>query len=161
MATIIPFEKLEELSKQLHTTNKIVVLAGGCFDILHYGHITFLQKAKEQGDILVLLLESDQTIKETKGAERPIHSQEERAYMLSQLLPVDYVVLLPPNMKNEQYDQVVKWIQPAIIAATEGDTGISHKERQAGLVGAEVVNVTKNLSNMSTSRIVHILSEEQ
>lgn len=158
---IISLQQVEHVSQELHNQNKKIVLAGGCFDILHLGHLTFLEKAKGQGEILIVLLESDEAIKKTKGAERPIHSQEERAYMLTQLVPVDYVVLLHANMQNEEYDNIVKWIQPAIIAATEGDPGVSHKERQAGLVGADVVNVVKHLPNMSTSRIVHILSEEQ
>lgn len=160
VAKILSLNQLEEIKTNLDSSVKIV-LAGGCFDILHIGHLTFLEKAKEKGDILIILLESDQTIKRTKGANRPIHTQHERAYMLSQLTSVDYVILLPQDMENKDYDNIVKSIQPAIIATTEGDIYISHKERQAQLVGAKVLCVNKIIPKVSTSKIVEILSQEE
>jgi len=158
MSKVIPLAKLDKLKEKLHSLK--IVVAGGCFDILHIGHLDFLESAKKQGDILIVLLESDKTIKKTKGTNRPIHTQEERAYMLSQITSVDYVLMLTPDMENKDYDNVVKSIQPAIIATTEGDAYISHKERQAHLVGAQVVCVNKIIPKVSTSRIVEILSQE-
>lgn len=160
MAEIVSLSQLEEFKKKLNPLLK-VVLAGGCFDILHIGHVDFLEKAKKQGDILIILLESDEAIKKTKGTNRPIHTQQERAYMLSQIISVDYIVLLPSDMENKDYDNIVKSIQPAIIATTEGDTSISHKERTAQLVGAQVICVNKIIPKVSTSRIVQILSQEE
>ena len=79
---------------------KITVLAGGCFDVLHPGHIVFLEKAKKAGDYLVVLLESDKKIRKLKGKGRPVHSQKERAEILSALKSVDSVVCLP-YMEND------------------------------------------------------------
>jgi rfaE bifunctional protein nucleotidyltransferase chain/domain len=86
---------LHELRKSLPTESKRrIVLTGGCFDILHIGHVRFLSEAKRMGDYLVVLLESDKKVKDLKGKKRPVFIQEERAEMLSALGSVDLVVLL-------------------------------------------------------------------
>jgi len=96
-----------------------VVLVGGCFDILHYGHISFLEKAKSLGDCLIVALESDENVKKLKGPGRPIHTQKQRAGMLKELKCVDEVILLPPI---PDYERLVQKIEPDIIAITQGDT---------------------------------------
>src|SRR5262245_40855320 len=120
-------DKAIQISTKLNNQGKRIVLAGGCFDILHIGHIAFLQKAKEQGDVLFVLIEHDETIKKSKGENRPINSQEDRSKILSHIDIIDYVVLLP-NVKNDKtYDDLVINIKPAIIATTAGDININHK----------------------------------
>lgn len=131
-----------------------IVLVGGCFDVLHPGHIVFLQKAKEAGRYLVILLESDGKIKKLKGESRPVHNQEERALILSAISAVDFVVLLPDIESDTDYDVVVSLIKPDIIATTFGDKGIDHKNRAAGLIGAEVKYVTKMVGSYSTTKIL-------
>lgn len=133
---------------------KKVVLAGGCFDLLHQGHLSFLQKAKEQGDILIVLLESDQSIKQWKGDNRPIHSQTQRAEALAELPAVDLVVCLPHFTTDAEYDNLVLSIKPAIIATTAGDPYRTHKERQAKRSSAEVVDVIERLPEYSTTKLV-------
>ena len=59
------------------------VLVGGCFDLIHYGHIVFLKEARKQGDYLIVALESDDNVKKYKGENRPVHKQSERAEMSS------------------------------------------------------------------------------
>ena len=76
-----------------------VVLAGGCFDIIHLAHIKFLKLAKEKGQFLALLLESDENIKQMKGKDRPVNNQITRAENLSKLGFVDYIILLK-NQRN-------------------------------------------------------------
>lgn len=161
MKNILKINELEKEIRELHDQNKSIVLTGGCFDVLHIGHITLLEKAKEAGDVVVVLLESDQKIQQLKGEKRPLHTQEQRAHMLLSLKYVDYVVMLPSHMQNTDYDEVVKMVQPAIIAATEGDPGVEHKKRQASLVGAKLIFVTKVIPNISTSTIIHHLLQEQ
>ncbi|MBI2020497.1 adenylyltransferase/cytidyltransferase family protein [Candidatus Daviesbacteria bacterium] len=133
---------------------KKVVLVGGCFDILHPGHIIFLEKAKAAGDSLVVLLESDQKVKELKGQGRPIHTQKERAKLLQALRSVDQVVMLPYLDNEEDYDEIVAKIKPHIIAATYGDTNIHHYQRAAKLIDAKLRYVTKMVGNYSSSRIL-------
>ena len=70
-----------------------VVFTNGCFDILHAGHVTYLEAAKAQGDVLVLGLNTDESVRRLKGSERPINSELDRAKVVGALKAVDYVVL--------------------------------------------------------------------
>lgn len=156
---IFSVEQAKELSQKLHNENQKVVLAGGCFDILHIGHLVFLESAKRYGDVLVVMVESDETIKNTKGPKRPLNIQMDRARLLEAFRVVDYVILLKPEMSNKDYDDLVITLKPAIIATTQGDSNRHHKERQAKLVGADVIDVTEFVSDKSTSQVVKLLNE--
>ena len=137
-------------------SNQKIILAGGCFDILHIGHIRFLQKAKALGGVLIILLESDHKIKMMKGDNRPINSQKDRAEVLTALQDVDLVVLLPENMENQGYDLIVKQIKPNFIATTKEDLNIKFKERAAKLVKAKVKSVMSVINGYSTGQIIKI-----
>lgn len=85
---------LDLVCKQINKfKDKKIVLIGGCFDILHIGHLRILAKAKKLGDILVVGINDDQFIKKTKGDHRPIIHENQRAELLSGLKPVDYVFI--------------------------------------------------------------------
>lgn len=159
MNKILTTDVAVELGNALAHEKKRIVLAGGCFDILHIGHISFLEHAKAQGDVLCILLEADETITAAKGPKRPINCQEDRAKLLAALTVVDHVFLLPPGMTNDAYDTLVFAIKPAIIATTKGDSNRSHKERQANAIGAQVVDVVQLVDNQSTTKIIEILNE--
>lgn len=151
---IIEPTKLENLAQQLHSQKAHIVLAGGCFDVLHEGHLAFLQKSKEQGDILILLLEADARIKQLKGENRPVNTQLQRAKVLAKLPTVDYIFLLPGEMTNGKYDELILLLKPAIITATNGDPYRIHKDRQAKLVGAQVKTVIDRLPHVSTTKLL-------
>ncbi len=159
MNKIISIDDVATLGKKLQKQNKHLVLAGGCFDILHLGHVSFLNQAKSYGDILCVLLESDETIKKSKGPKRPINAQNDRALLLCALMMVDYVIKLPPNMTNTDYDALVFALKPAIIATTTGDSNRIHKERQATALQAEVIDVVEPVENQSTTRLIQVLNE--
>ena len=132
---------------------KKIVLAGGCFDILHYGHVTFLQKARSAGDMLVLLLESDEFITQVKK-KQPVHTQQQRAEILAALQYVDYVVLLPLlNNPDKDYENIVKEISPSIIAFTSSDSKESQKKKFAQEVRAETL-IIPYLSSFSSSSLI-------
>ena len=157
MAEIV---KLQELTKFLPRMSKgRVVLTGGCFDILHIGHVRFLSEAKGLGDYLVVLLESDKNVKKLKGKNRPVFIQEERAEMLSALRSVDLIVLLPMMEDDSDYLNLVAKIKPDMIAVTEEDPQIEKKRRQAKEVGGElkIISLTKSFS---TSKLAGILGLE-
>lgn len=148
---------LRELTKSLPRKSEgRIVLVGGCFDILHIGHVRFLSEAKGMGNYLVVLLENDQDVKRLKGENRPVFVQKERAEMLSSLRSVDLVVLLPTMQNDSDYLSLVKKIKPDIIAVTEGDRHIHKKNRQAKKVGATVrrVPVTKTFSTSTLAKIL-------
>jgi rfaE bifunctional protein nucleotidyltransferase chain/domain len=136
-----------------------IVLTGGCFDILHIGHVRFLSEAKGMGDYLVVLLESDRNVKKLKGKYRPVFIQKERAEMLSALRSVDLIVVLPIMKNDNDYLNLVTKIKPDIIAVTEDDPHIEKKRRQAKKVGAMLkqISLTKTFS---TSKLANILGME-
>lgn len=155
MKSILKIGNIDKWRHNLKKTGKSVVLVGGCFDILHPGHVIFLQKAQKAGDVLVVLLESDQRVKKLKGIKRPVHNQKERSKVLSALKSVDYVLSLPNIEGEEEYDEVIGKIKPDIIAATYGGPNIYYHQRSAKLVGAKIKYVTKVVGNHSTSRILN------
>jgi FAD synthetase len=161
MEKIIKLEQASKIALALRKKNKSIVLTGGCFDILHIGHITFLQKAKKQADLLFLLLEPDENITKSKGHERPINTQLDRAKILANLKLVDYVILLKPMMSNHEYDDLILGIKPTVIATTKGDKNRMHKERQAKMLYAKVIDVTPLIENQSTTKLVQILKNYQ
>lgn len=81
-----------ELVEKLKLSGYSIVFTNGCFDILHRGHVAYLQSAKSMGDILIVGMNTDSSVKRLKGEERPINTLEDRAYVLSALKSVDYVV---------------------------------------------------------------------
>lgn len=159
MDKILSPENAIQTADKLRDEGKSIVLAGGCFDILHIGHITYLEKAKEQADVLFVFLENDETIKKTKGPKRPINTQQDRSRILASLAIVDYVIMLPAFSTDEEYDKLVIQLKPAIIATTAGDQSRRHKERQANQIGATVVDVTPAVQDQSTTNIVTFLNE--
>lgn len=160
MNKILSIEKAIKISKKLQSENKTIVLAGGVFDILHIGHVKFLEKAKQRGDILFVLLESDDNVKRLKGKNRPINSQKNRAIILAALYAVDYVVLFPMLKTDAEYDKVISQIRPSIIATTAKDPNILHKRRQANQISGKVVNVLKRISDQSTTRLAKLINQD-
>lgn len=141
---------LPALSQQYK--NKIV-LVGGCFDLFHYGHLFFLQRAKEQGGHLMVLVETDSFI-ESKKKKRPVHTQRQRAELLASLLPVDSVIMLPVMQDADRdYSHIVHTIRPAVIAMTKGDRQQSRKELMAHEVGAKT-HIIEHLSSFSSSQLI-------
>lgn len=86
-------EEIEQIARQLRESGKIIVTTNGSFDILHYAHVNLIEKAKNEGDVLIVLLNSDSSIKRNKGESRPVIGERERAKMLAALEHVDYVVV--------------------------------------------------------------------
>ena len=157
MARIV---NLQELKKFLPRESKgRIVLTGGCFDILHIGHVRFLSEAKRMGDYLVVLLESDKKVKKLKGKNRPVLTQKERAEMLSALESVDLIVLLPMIENDSDYLNLVIKIKPDIIAVTENDPHIEKKKGQAKEVGGEL-KVISFIKTFSTSKLAKIQGVE-
>ncbi len=90
---VIDNDKVENIIKELKSKDKKIVFTNGCFDIIHKGHIKYLQEAKKHGDVLIIGLNSDQSVKRLKGPERPIKDQEERSLIMSALEMIDYVII--------------------------------------------------------------------
>lgn len=135
------------------------VLVGGCFDFIHFGHISFLKQAKALGDYLIVALESDENVRLAKGDNRPIHTQKQRKQMLEALSLVDEVMSLPPMKTDAEYFNLVYQIKPAVIAVTDGDPVFEKKEAQAKSVDATLMVIPK-IRTPSTSRLAKLLGLE-
>ena len=128
------YNRLKELLpkiKVLKKEEKRIVFTNGCFDIIHRGHITYLKKAKSLGDILIVGLNSDSSVRRIKGGDRPINNQEDRALLLSSLEFVDYVVIFEEDTPYK----LIKEIKPDILVKG-GDYKIED------VVGREFANET-------------------
>ncbi|MBI4078980.1 MAG: adenylyltransferase/cytidyltransferase family protein [Candidatus Levybacteria bacterium] len=159
MKKILTTEEAVKLAEKLRGQHKRIVLVGGCFDILHIGHIAFLENAKKQGDFLFVLLEHDESVRALKGSDRPINTQDNRAHVLSALRTVDTVIPLPKKLDDISYDRLTQQIKPAIIAITKHDPFKKQKQRQAEKTGAKVIEVIAPLADTSTSKLAQLLAE--
>ena len=115
--------EIVKLCEEFKLKGKKIVFTNGCFDILHAGHVSFLEKAKNFGDILILGLNSDRSVQALKGKGRPINNQNDRAYILAALEVVDYVVVFDDDTPYE----LIKLIRPNTLV------------KGADYVGKEVV----------------------
>ena len=93
MGSIVTIEGLQTIRRQLRLEKKSVVFTNGVFDIIHRGHVEYLIKAKSLGQILVVGLNADESVRRIKGPKRPVVGENDRAFILSHLDPVDYVCL--------------------------------------------------------------------
>ena len=90
---IYPSYQLAEILKDAKANDKTIVTTNGCFDVLHLGHLRYLQAAREVGDLLVVCVNSDSSVRALKGADRPLVPEDERAELLAGLECVDYVTV--------------------------------------------------------------------
>ena len=104
--------KISEIVTSLKAKGKKIVFTNGCFDILHVGHVRYLKEAKALGDILILGLNSDYSVKSLKGSNRPINNESDRAEVLSALKAIDYVVIFD----EKTAENIVGEVKPDIYA---------------------------------------------
>ena len=111
--------EITSLSKELKARDKKIVFTNGCFDLLHAGHVKYLEISKSFGDILILGLNSDRSVSSIKGSGRPINNEMDRAYILAALESVDYVVIFD---EDTPYN-LIQAIKPHILAKGEDYKG--------------------------------------
>jgi D-beta-D-heptose 7-phosphate kinase/D-beta-D-heptose 1-phosphate adenosyltransferase len=143
-------EEVRNIIKDLKTKGKRIVFTNGCFDLLHLGHIRYLEKAKTLGDILVVGVNSDHSVQNLKGPKRPILPEEERAEILSGLGCVDYIIIFDEKDPLE----LISILQPNILVkggdwTKETTVGREVVERSGG----EVV-ILPFVEGASTSNLV-------
>ncbi|MFA7083814.1 MAG: D-glycero-beta-D-manno-heptose-7-phosphate kinase [Arcobacteraceae bacterium] len=125
-------QEIEKIAARLTLQNKKIVFTNGCFDILHKGHVSYLNVAKSFGDVLILGLNSDASVKRLKGESRPITCEEDRAYILSALECVDYVVIFD---EDTPYELICK-IKPDVLVK-----GADYEGK--AVVGSDIAKETK------------------
>lgn len=150
MNTITPKNELKEIVTRLKQEGKKVVFTNGCFDIMHAGHIDYLNKSKASGDVLIVAINSDASVKRIKGSKRPIINETERAFVLSNLKAVDYVTTFDEDTPKE----IIDYLIPDILvkgADWDLDKIIGRDTVEAN--GGEVKRI-KFVSEQSTSKII-------
>lgn len=155
MGKVISKNILKSLLDKAKKNNKIVVFTNGCFDILHRGHIRYLKKAKKCGDILVIGLNTDSSVKTIKGPKRPIIPERDRAEILASLNMVDYVVLFSDSTPYN----LIKFLKPDILVK-----GADYQVSE--IAGSDVVKKSggkvKRITlekGLGTSEIIKIIME--
>lgn len=106
MSALIPFDSLPQWRKQFPSPPPKIVATNGCFDILHVGHLRYLQEAKSLGDFLIVGVNSDQAVRQLKGPSRPLNSEQERAELLAALKVVDAVSIFDSTTATAFLQQV-------------------------------------------------------
>ena len=140
--------ELAIIARKLEKNGKRIVLTNGCFDLLHVGHIKLLSASKQLGDVLIVALDDDQSVKQLKGSDRPIISENERLRIISALDSVDHVIIFSSHELND----VIEAVRPAVLTkgsnyGTEAVRGREIVERYGGRV--EIIPITENISSTS------------
>ena len=155
MSSIKSRAEIKRIREQLKLENKKVVFTNGCFDLIHSGHVNYLVKAREMGDVLFLALNTDESIKRIKGDKRPILKQDERAFIVSNLKPVDYVTFF----SEDTPEIIISELIPDVLVKG-ADWSIDK------IVGRDIVEANggevktiKFVSDQSTSNIIKIIKE--
>ena len=155
MSSSIALTELKTIRSKLKSSSKKVVFTNGVFDLLHAGHVDYLSKAKKLGDILIVGLNSDDSVKRIKGNKRPILKQQERAFIISNLKPVDYVIFFDEDTPEKLISELI----PDVLVkgadwSIDEIVGKDIVEKHGGEVKViEFVNV------QSTSKIIDLIIE--
>jgi rfaE bifunctional protein nucleotidyltransferase chain/domain len=151
---IINRQELKKLGQKLRREKKKIVFTAGCFDLIHVGHARYLAQAKSLGDILVVGLASNRSVRQMKGPSRPIIDERVRAEMLAFLEPVDYVHIHPEKTASAALGA----LRPDILLMVKGDWEEHFDENEdiktAKLNGTKIKVVPRQAPYLSTSVII-------
>lgn len=142
--------ELRSLISEAQAKGLRVIFANGCFDLLHVGHVRYLQDAKALGDLLVVALNSDKSVAALKGPGRPIQSQEERTEIMESLEPVDYVVIL----EAPSADELLRELKPDIHAKGTDYTVNTVPEKETVRSYGGRVAIVGDPKNHSTQNLI-------
>jgi D-beta-D-heptose 7-phosphate kinase / D-beta-D-heptose 1-phosphate adenosyltransferase len=146
------FKEISHIVSDLKIKNKKIIFTNGCFDILHLGHIKYLEEAKSFGDILIIGLNSDNSVKNLKGDDRPIISENDRAYILASIEVVDFVVIF-----NEDTPlNLIELIQPDVLVKG-GDYA---NKKVAGQEIVKELKIVKFIDGKSTTDTIKRISKK-
>ena len=150
MDKIYSRERLKKRIDELRNEGKTIVFTNGCFDILHVGHTRYLREARKQGDVLVLGLNSDKSVKSLKGEERPLIPEDERADVVASLESIDYVTIFDEPTPLE----LIEYLKPHVLVKggdweEEDVVGRESVERWGGRVA-----IIPEIKGSSTTNII-------
>ena len=153
---LIDTKDIEKFCEVLRKGGKKVVFTNGCFDILHAGHVTYLEKARSFGDCLVLGLNSDSSVKANKGPSRPINSENDRARVVGALKAVDYVVLFG----EQTAEALIAKVKPDVYVKGGDYTLDTLPEAKIVQSYGGCVEFVQMVAGRSTTRIIDKISQQ-
>jgi D-beta-D-heptose 7-phosphate kinase / D-beta-D-heptose 1-phosphate adenosyltransferase len=146
------WDEIDQIVREFKNKDKKIVFTNGCFDILHIGHVKYLEKSKSFGDILILGLNSDDSVRRIKGQNRPINTETDRAYILASLEVVDYLVIFDESTPIN----LIKLIEPDVLVK-----GGDYEGKK--IVGEEIakeLKLVKFIDNNSTTKIIERIQKK-
>lgn len=149
-------QEILQIVKELRDQGKKIVFTNGCFDILHVGHIKLLKEAKSFGDILILGVNTDSSVKKLKGPSRPINSQEDRIEVVASTEHIDYVVLFDEDTPIE----IIGEIKPHIHVKGGDYTPEIMPESKAVYENGGEIKIIKFVEGKSTTNIINKSKEK-
>lgn len=145
-----------EILEAAKKDGKKIVFTNGCFDILHRGHVTYLNEAKKQGDILVVGVNSDASVKRLKGETRPINSEYDRAFVLGGLKAVDYTVIF----EEDTPEDLIACLKPSVhVKGGDYKKEDLPETKIVESYGGEVV-ILNFVEGKSTTNIINKINEK-
>lgn len=156
---IVPFSEIEEIARPLKEGSKLIVTSNGCFDVLHWGHISYLQKAKALGHVLWVGINADSSVRKLKGPTRPIFSEAIRARQLAALECVDFVTIFEEDTPLVFLEKV----QPAIHVkgADYANKPLPEKEIVESFGGKiELIDFVEGLSTSNLIETLKLFTDE-
>lgn len=129
-------KEISNIVSELRSENKEIVFTNGVFDILHKGHVDYLKEAATFGNILIVGVNSDSSVKRLKGDDRPLNSELDRAFIISELRSVDYVIIFEDDTPIE----LIKLIKPdVLVKGGDYDPNITNHSDAKYIVGSDIV----------------------
>ena len=148
-------ENLKETISVIKKENKKIVFTNGCFDILHAGHVRYLKQSKACGDVLIVGLNSDSSVKQLKGDSRPVNKEQDRLEVLSGLEAVDYVVIF----EEKTPENIIKEIKPDIYTKGADYTLDTLPEAKTVIENGGRVEFINLVKGKSTTNIIKAIKE--
>lgn len=155
MGKIIKKEEAKKIIDKLKKQNKKTVFTNGCFDILHVGHVRYLRESSKYGDILIVGLNSDISVKKIKGDSRPINNENDRAEILAELECVDFVVIFDEESPSKLIDE----LKPDIYTKGADYSLETLPERDVVLKNNIEVKFIKFVEGKSTTNIIKTIQK--
>ncbi|MDR3625499.1 MAG: D-glycero-beta-D-manno-heptose 1-phosphate adenylyltransferase [Ignavibacteriaceae bacterium] len=153
MNEVKSLDEMKSIREQLRKEKKKVVFTNGCFDLIHAGHVDYLSKAREMGDVLIVGLNSDASIKRIKGVTRPILLEAERAFIISNLKAVDYVTIFEEDTPGRIIGELI----PDVLVKGADWTIDNIVGRDVVEANGGEVKTIKFVNNQSTSKIINAI----
>lgn len=156
ISKIVSVDRLQELIAESRSDKKRVVFANGCFDTLHVGHVRYLEGAKQEGDLLVVGVNSDESVRRLKGPGRPVLNEQARAQLVAALRSVDYVLIFPdPNV-----EKLLEQLRPDVHAkGTDYTTETVPERAVAEKLGIQIA-IVGDLKDHSTRELLETIRKE-